>query len=63
MGYAVIQKDFSAGGTELQRQFSLKAIEADPNSQFGYIGLAHTYQRDAAFGSGMRSRNIALTRR
>ena len=50
MGYAVIQKDFSAGGTELQRQFSLKAIEADPNSQFGYIGLAHTYQRDAAFG-------------
>ena len=50
MGYAVIQKDFSAAGTELQRQFSLKAIEADPNSQFGYIGLAHTYQRDAAFG-------------
>ena len=50
MGYAEIQKDFSAGGTELQRQFSLKAIEADPNSQFGYIGLAHTYQRDAAFG-------------
>ena len=50
MGFAVIQKDFSAAGTELQRQFSLKAIEADPNSQFGYIGLAHTYQRDAAFG-------------
>ena len=50
MGYAEIQKDFSAGGTELQRQYSLKAIEADPNSQFGYIGLAHTYQRDAAFG-------------
>ena len=50
MGYAVIQKDFSAAGTELQRQFSLKAIEADPNSQFGYIGLAHTYQQ----GRGLR---------
>lgn len=50
MGYAEIQQDFSAAGTELQRQFSLEAIAADPNSQFGYIGLAHTYQRDAAFG-------------
>ncbi len=50
MGYAEIQKDFSAKGTELQRQFSLDAVEADPNSQFGYIGLAHSYQRDAAFG-------------
>ncbi len=50
MGYAVIQKDFSARGTEVQRQFSFDAIEADPNSQFGYIGLAHSYQRDAAFG-------------
>ena len=50
MGFAEIQKDFSARGTEVQRQFSLDAVEADPNSQFGYIGLAHSYQRDAAFG-------------
>jgi TolB-like protein/DNA-binding winged helix-turn-helix (wHTH) protein len=57
MGYAEIQKDFSAGGTEVQRQFSLKAIEADPNSQFGYIGLAHTYQRDAAFGWHQQERS------
>ena len=64
MGFAVIQKDFSAAGTELQRQFSLKAIEADPNSQFGYIGLAHTYQRDAAFGWHQQehSRDEALKR-
>ncbi len=50
MGFAEIQKDFSPKGTELQRQFSLDAIAADPNSQFGYLGLAHSYQRDAAFG-------------
>lgn len=29
-----------APGNELLRQFSLKAIEADPNAQFGYIGMA-----------------------
>jgi len=50
MGYAVIQKDFSAKASEVQRQFAFDAVEADPNSQFGYIGLAHSYQRDAAFG-------------
>ena len=61
MGYAEIQKDFSAAGTELQRQFSLKAIEADPNSQFGYIGLAHSYRGTRP--SGGTSRNITVTRR
>ncbi len=50
MGLAEIQKDFSAAGMERQRQFNLKAIEADPNSQFGYIGLAHSYRFDAMFG-------------
>ena len=37
-------------GNEQLRQFSLKAIEADPNSQFGYIGLAWSYRNDAVFG-------------
>jgi TolB-like protein/DNA-binding winged helix-turn-helix (wHTH) protein len=50
MAGAAIEKDFSAAGSELLRQFSLKAIEADPNSQFGYIGLAHSYRIDAQFG-------------
>jgi len=50
MGVAEIRKDNSAGGSELLRQFSLKAIEADPNSQFGYIGMAHSYRFDATFG-------------
>jgi len=50
MGVAEIRKDNSAEGSELLRQFSLKAIEADPNSQFGYIGMAHSYRFDATFG-------------
>ena len=49
MGFAEIEKDFSAAGNELLRQFSLKAIEADPNAQFGYIGLALSYRNDALF--------------
>ena len=50
MGIAEIDKDFSAAGNELLRQLNLKAIEADPNSQFGYIGLAWSYRNDAVFG-------------
>ncbi|RWB27293.1 adenylate/guanylate cyclase domain-containing protein [Mesorhizobium sp.] len=50
MGIAEIQKDFSATGNKLFRQLHLKAIAADPNSQFGYIGLAHSYRNDAVFG-------------
>jgi TolB-like protein/DNA-binding winged helix-turn-helix (wHTH) protein len=48
-GKAEIEEDFSAEGNELLRQFSLKAIEADPNSQFGYIGMAWSYRNDAVF--------------
>jgi adenylate cyclase len=50
MGYAEIDKDFSPAGNERMRQFALKAIKADPNSQFGYIGLAWSYRNDANFG-------------
>jgi TolB-like protein/DNA-binding winged helix-turn-helix (wHTH) protein len=49
MGFAETDKDFSAAGNELLRQFSLKAIEADPNAQFGYIGMAFAYRNDALF--------------
>ena len=48
MGFAE-NKHFSAAGNELLRQFSLKAIEADPNAQFGYIGLAWSYRNDGLF--------------
>ena len=50
MAFSVRQLPTRAAGTALLRQFNLKAIEADPNSQFGYIGLAHSYRVDAQFG-------------
>jgi TolB-like protein/DNA-binding winged helix-turn-helix (wHTH) protein len=50
MGIAEIHEDFSAARNELFRQLNLKAIEEDPNSQFGYIGLAWSYRNDAIFG-------------
>jgi adenylate cyclase len=49
MGFAELEKDNSAAGNELMRHFSLKAIEADPNAQFGYIGMAFAYRNDAVF--------------
>jgi TolB-like protein/DNA-binding winged helix-turn-helix (wHTH) protein len=49
MGFAELDKDNSAAGNELLRQFSLKAIDADPNAQFGYIGMAFAYRNDAVF--------------
>lgn len=49
-GRALIGEDITAEGTELLRQFSLKAVEADPNAQFGYIGLAWSDRNDAVFG-------------
>lgn len=62
MGFAEIDKDFSAAGTALLRQYSLKAIEADPNSQFGYIGLAHSYRIDADYGWHEQDRDEGLKR-
>ena len=50
MGIAEIARISLPRGTQLLRQFSLKAIEADPNAQFGYIGLAWSYRNDAVFG-------------
>ncbi|GAA4134104.1 winged helix-turn-helix domain-containing tetratricopeptide repeat protein [Aminobacter aganoensis] len=49
MGVADLEKDFSAAGNELLRQFSLKAIAADPSSHFGYLGMAWSYRHDAVF--------------
>jgi TolB-like protein/DNA-binding winged helix-turn-helix (wHTH) protein len=50
MGRAEIENDFSAASNERLREFSLKAIKADPNAQFGYIGLAWSYRHDADYG-------------
>ncbi|RWG78367.1 MAG: hypothetical protein E5X49_32275 [Mesorhizobium sp.] len=50
MGLSKLDKDFSAAGNDLFRKLNLKAIEADPNSQFGYMALAFSYRNDAVFG-------------
>ena len=50
MGRVEIDKDFSAAGNKLLRQLNLKAIETDPNVQYGYIGLAWSYRNAAVFG-------------
>jgi TolB-like protein/DNA-binding winged helix-turn-helix (wHTH) protein len=49
-GIARFRSDNSAAGSENLRQLSLKAIEAGPTAQFGYIGLAWSYRFDAVFG-------------
>ncbi len=49
MGRAAFEKDFSAATNEALMQYSLKAIEADPSSQFGYIGMAWAYRNDSVF--------------
>jgi TolB-like protein/DNA-binding winged helix-turn-helix (wHTH) protein len=48
-GFAQMENDFSAANNALLRQFALKAIEADPNAQFGYTALAWSYRNDAVF--------------
>jgi TolB-like protein/DNA-binding winged helix-turn-helix (wHTH) protein len=58
LGIAELDKDFSAAGNELFRQLNLKAIEADPSSQFGYIGLAFSYRNDAVFGFHRQERSF-----
>jgi TolB-like protein/DNA-binding winged helix-turn-helix (wHTH) protein/predicted Zn-dependent protease len=62
MGIAEIREDFSAARNELFRQLDLKAIQEDPNSQFGYIGLAWSYRNDAMFGWNAQDRDEALKR-
>lgn len=62
MGIAEIRENFSAARNELFRQLNLKAIEEDPNSQFGYIGLAWSYRNDAMFGWNEQDRDEALNR-
>ncbi|KQZ95335.1 hypothetical protein ASD64_18820 [Mesorhizobium sp. Root157] len=50
MGGFEMHNNFSAAGNKLLRQLNLKALEADPDSQFGYIGLAWSYRNAALFG-------------
>ncbi len=64
VGVDAIQKDFSAETNRFYRRMAMKAVEADPTAQFGYIGLAWTYRNEAAFGwaEGEYDRAEALRR-
>jgi TolB-like protein len=57
MGVAAVRKEFSAESVEQQRRLSLRAVEVDPDSQFGYIGLAWSYRHDAVFGTHQQEHN------
>ena len=50
MAGAEIEKDYSPAGNDRLQQLSLQAVEADPDAQFGYIGLAWAYRNAALFG-------------
>ncbi len=62
LGLAEIDSNFSAEGVEAMRRLSLRAVEADPDSPFGYITLAWAFRNDAVFGWNGADRDAALTR-
>jgi TolB-like protein/DNA-binding winged helix-turn-helix (wHTH) protein len=49
-GTAAIRADYSVQSNQFMRQMAMKAIEADPSAQFGYINMAWSYRHDAVFG-------------
>jgi TolB-like protein/DNA-binding winged helix-turn-helix (wHTH) protein len=49
-GTAAMRADYSVQSNELMRGMAMKAIEADPTAQFGYINMAWSYRHDAVFG-------------
>jgi adenylate cyclase len=55
-------RQFTPEGTEQARLLNLKAIEADPTSPFGYIGLVFVYVRGFKNGWTELSPDMALER-
>jgi adenylate cyclase len=55
-------RQFTREGTEQARLLNLKAIEADPTSPFGYIGLTFVYVREHSTGWGELDPEAALAR-
>lgn len=60
LGSAEIGANFSAEGVEAMRKLARRAVEADPNSPFGYINLAWAYRNDGVFGWNGADRDTAL---
>lgn len=55
------RRDFSAEGTARARALNERAVEVDPDSPYGYIGLAWSYRNDAVFGWNGADREEALS--
>jgi TolB-like protein/DNA-binding winged helix-turn-helix (wHTH) protein len=60
-GLREVRRNFSPEGNERNRALSERAIEVDPDSPFGYIGLAWSYRHDAVFGWNGADREEALS--
>ena len=54
-GTAAMRQDLAAENNEFARQMAIKAIDADPTAQFGYINMAWAYRIDAVFGWAEKS--------
>ncbi|MCV2866395.1 winged helix-turn-helix domain-containing protein [Albidovulum sediminicola] len=59
-GIAIIHDSFDEASNAKDLVLNRRAIEADPGSQFGYIGLAHGYRAAATFGWQGLERQEAL---
>ncbi len=49
-GLEIVRASFDEAANAKDMELNRRAIEADPASQFGYIGLAHGYRAAATFG-------------
>ncbi len=56
-----IRSNFSAEGNARSRALNERAVAADPNAPYGYVGLAWAYRQDAVFGWNGADRDEALT--
>lgn len=59
-GLRAVRESVSPETVRLQRETSLKAIEADPESHYGYLGLGWSYRQEAVFGYNGADRDEAL---
>ena len=49
-GIATVRGNFNEENNAIDMELNRQAIEIDPDSQFGYVGLAHGYRAAANFG-------------
>lgn len=59
-GLEIIRSDFNEANNALDLELNKKAIGADPDAPYGYIGIAHAYRSAATFGWNGLARDEAL---